>query len=97
MNDDSIFYIIGFVGLFFTIALAICIIAAWFVSIRLFIKSARMKGHYIDGAGVLWFIGIFTTPIILGLYVGSLADRSTNNYPIYQTHPTQSQYNYPQV
>ena len=40
-----------------------------------------MKGHGQDGTGSLWFIGIFASPIVLGLYTASLPDRSASAGP----------------
>lgn len=39
------------------------------------IKVAKEKGHYTDGAGLLWFIGLCGTPLVLGLLVCALPDR----------------------
>lgn len=39
------------------------------------IKVAQEKGHYTDGAGLLWFIGLCGTPFTLGLLVCALPDR----------------------
>lgn len=58
------------------IILLILILAAWLVSISLMVKAAKEKGHHLDGAGKLWFIGIFASPIVLGLYTASLPDRN---------------------
>lgn len=57
--------------------LVIIVLVAWIASIGLLIDAARDKGYFKDGgAGVLWFIGIFATPIVVGLYVCALPDRS---------------------
>lgn len=56
------------------IPLIVCLIA-WLLAISLIIKAAQAKGFHRDGTGKLWFIGIFATPIVLGLYVASLPDR----------------------
>ena len=58
------------------IILLILILAAWLVSISLMIKAAKEKGYHRDGAGKLWFIGIFASPVVLGLYTASLPDRN---------------------
>ena len=39
------------------------------------IKIAKIKGHYADGAGLLWFIGLCGTALVLGLIVCALPDR----------------------
>lgn len=53
-----------------------CIVVAYFVSIAMLVKSARQKGHHRDGSLPLWFMGLFATPIVLGLYVAGLPDRA---------------------
>lgn len=40
------------------------------------VKIARVKGHYTDGAGILWFIGLFGTAFMVGLIVCALPDRA---------------------
>lgn len=59
--------------LFFCFAIAV--LAAFLVSINLFVERAREKGYF-EKTGLLWFIGIFATPIVVGLYVLSLPDLS---------------------
>lgn len=39
------------------------------------IRIAKAKGHYTDGAGLLWFIGLCGTALMLGLIVCALPDR----------------------
>lgn len=51
-------------------------IAANVYGVAELIKIARAKGHYTDGAGALWFIGIFGTALMLGLIVCALPDRA---------------------
>ncbi len=46
------------------------------ITTSLLIKVAKDKGHYLDSAALLWVIGIFCTPIVLGIYVIALPDRS---------------------
>lgn len=59
----------------FMIVIMFLVLAAWLVSISLFIKAAKEKGYYEHGGtGLLWFIGIFATPIVVGLYTTSLPD-----------------------
>lgn len=55
---------------------AICVLIVALVSINLFVSAAREKGHCKEGSGTLWLIGIFASPIILGLYVCALPDRA---------------------
>ena len=45
------------------------------ITTNLLIKIAKEKGHYRDSAALLWVIGIFCTPIVLGIYVIALPDR----------------------
>lgn len=54
-------------------------LAAWLVAINLFVDLAKEKGHFKDGAGTLWFIGLFATPIVVGLYVVALPDKSNSS------------------
>ena len=62
---------------FFSIALLIVVLVAWLMAISLFINAAKEKGYYKDGgAGILWFIGIFATPIVVGIYTTALPDKS---------------------
>ncbi len=57
-----------------TCILVACCIVAYFLSISTMVKSAKEKGCP-WGGGRLWFIGLFTTPIVLGLIVAGLPDR----------------------
>lgn len=69
--------IAGFGGIefIFILFLAAAAIGAFLVAISYFIDIAKKKGHYVNGgAGMLWYIGIFTTPITVGLYVLMLPD-----------------------
>ena len=62
---------------FIAMALAIVILVAWLMAINLFINAAKEKGYYKDGgAGILWFIGIFATPLVVGIYTTALPDKS---------------------
>lgn len=58
-----------------TLAPFIAVLVAYFMVISRLISAAKMKGHFTDrGTGALWFIGIFASPIALGLYTASLPD-----------------------
>ena len=46
------------------------------IAISLLVDAAKAKGFHRNDAGVLWVIGIFASPIVLGLYTASLPDRS---------------------
>lgn len=62
--------------------LILCLAAslgAWLLAISLFAKIAKEKGYFEDGAGILWFMGIFATPIVAGLYVLALPDKNVSN------------------
>lgn len=56
------------------IILAIVALVAWLLAINLLIKVGAAKGYAMDNKGLLWFIGIFATPIVVGLYVAALPD-----------------------
>lgn len=58
--------------------LPLVLIIAFFISllvISLLVNAAKEKGFHRNDAGVLWVIGIFASPIVLGLYTASLPDR----------------------
>lgn len=63
------------IAIFMLIVLAVVLIA-WIMAISLFVEIAKDKGYCKNGAGALWFIGIFATPIAVGLYVAALPDRN---------------------
>ena len=50
------------------------------------IKIAKIKGHYADGAGLLWFIGLCGTALVLGLIVCALPDRAIPMAPTPRTY-----------
>lgn len=62
-----------------TLAIVACTIVAWIMSISMFIDAARAKGYKMKKTGVIWFVGIFATPIVAGLYVNALPDKSKEN------------------
>ena len=58
--------------------LPLVLIIAFFISllvISLLVNAAKEKGFHRNDAAVLWVIGIFASPIVLGLYTASLPDR----------------------
>ena len=69
--------IVGLVGLAIVCILFACVVVAYFLSISMMVCSAVEKGCP-WGKGRLWFIGIFTTPIVLGVIVAGLPDRRNN-------------------
>ena len=52
-------------------------LVAWIVAIDLLIKAGKAKGYAMKNTGALWFVGIFATPIVVGLYIASLPDNRT--------------------
>lgn len=59
----------------YTLVIIVLVLAACVASISLFIQAAQEKGYYEHGGtGLLWFIGLFATPIVVGLFVASLPD-----------------------
>lgn len=59
----------------FMIVILVLVLAAYVASISLLIQAAQEKGYYEHGGtGLLWFIGLFATPIVVGLFVASLPD-----------------------
>lgn len=72
------FGVSDFVALFY-FCVFVAVIAAWLIAIRLLIQSGEAKGYSMDNRKLLWFVGIFATPIVVGLYVISLPDKSSQN------------------
>lgn len=60
--------------LFVILAIFIAVLLAWLTSINLFIKTGVAKGYTMANKGLLWFVGIFATPLAVGLYVAALPD-----------------------
>ena len=63
--------------LFMFFIIVVIALAARVVAINLLIKAGRAKGYAMENAGILWFVGIFATPILVGLYIASLPDNRT--------------------
>lgn len=60
--------------------LAIVMLIAWLVSISKLIEIYKQKCSDEDSSvGILWFIGIFASPIVLGLYICALPDSSDHS------------------
>ena len=70
-------YYYGMGELIFMLVIVIVMLAAWVVAINLLIKAGKAKGYAMENAGILWFVGIFATPIVVGLYIASLPDNRT--------------------
>ena len=67
-----------FLGGFFIFAVVVAgilVLVAWLAAISLFIKAGKAKGYSMENAWLLWFVGIFATPVAVGLYVAALPDR----------------------
>ena len=56
----------------------VAMIAAGLVAISLFVDLAKEKGHYRDDANILWFVGIFASPVV-GIYVMALSNKSSKD------------------
>ena len=63
--------------LFMFVIIVVIALAARVVAINLLIKAGRAKGYEMENAGILRFVGIFATPILVGLYIASLPDNRT--------------------
>lgn len=64
---------------FVPVLVLIVMAVAGLMAIDLFINLAREKGHKLDNSGMLWFVGIFASPIVLGLYVAALPDKRSGS------------------
>lgn len=78
---------IGFIGIpeLIIVLVLLPVLVAWLLAINLFIKVGAEKGYAMENKGLLWFIGIFATPIVVGLYIASLPDARAIAEP--QTEP----------
>lgn len=63
-------------ALILMIALAVCVVVAYFMAISCMVKAARAKSDRFS-SGKLWFIGLFTTPVVLGLICCALKDEKS--------------------
>lgn len=54
---------------------AIVVLVAWLVATEMFIDLAQKKDPQFYRTGMLWFVGIFATPIVVGLYVCAMTDK----------------------
>ena len=75
-GDYGNMFALGGLGVFsiLVIVLLICSVIAYFLAIAYLVKNARLKNAP-QSSGALWFIGLFTTPVVLGLIVASMPDR----------------------
>lgn len=58
-------------GIFFII-IAIVVLTAWIASISMLISVIKAKGSRFDSTLIYWFVGLFASPIVLGLYAIAL-------------------------
>lgn len=63
------------IWLFFWIFIFLFVLPTWLISIGVFVGVAKEKGCQ-KPSWMLWLFGIFASPIILGIYVIALPDRS---------------------
>lgn len=69
-------YYTGFTTMLIIIPLLLIAFAISLVAISLLIRAAKEKGYHCSSTGILWLVGIFATPVVLGLYTASLPDRN---------------------
>lgn len=69
------------VFVFLMILVGAVVLVAWLTAIKMFIGLAREKDPGFYRTGLLWFIGIFATPLATGLYVCAMADRRNTSAP----------------
>lgn len=60
------------------IVFLVVVLCAWVALISLFLGVKKEKGYPADNDTLLWFIGIFATPLAVGLYVVALPDKSAS-------------------
>lgn len=57
-------------------------VMVWVETIGFMIRASQAKGFHRDSSASLWFIGLFASPIMLGLYTASLPDRGQIQAPV---------------
>ncbi|MEG0580018.1 MAG: hypothetical protein RR490_08890, partial [Niameybacter sp.] len=57
------------------IIIAAVVLLAWLASIAMFIAVIKTKGNPLDSTILYWFIGLFASPIVLGLYAVALPNK----------------------
>lgn len=66
--------------------IAVAVLVAWIMSISLIINAIKAKGYDQITTGTLWFIGIFASPMVLGLYAIALPEKGkTMDKPLSQS------------
>lgn len=53
----------------------ILVLAGWISAIFMLIQVGESKGYDMSKSGMLWFMGIFASPIVLGLYICALPNK----------------------
>ena len=79
LNNKGVCILITVIIILIYVCIIVAVIAAWLISIKLLIQVGEAKGFSMNNRGLLWFIGIFATPIATGLYVIALPNKSTAN------------------
>ena len=54
----------------------VAVFAAYLLAVRLLADIIQMKGFSVENRWMLYFIGVFTTPIVLGIIAIAVPDRS---------------------
>ena len=57
-----------------SVIVPLVMLAAGIVAISHFIELGQKKGCIEEKTGVYWFIGLFASPLVLGLYVAAAPD-----------------------
>ncbi len=64
------------IALILMVVVFACVVVAYFMAISSMVKAARAKSDRFS-AGKLWFIGLFTTPVVLGLICCAIKDEKS--------------------
>ena len=77
-KEFTMYYYSSFFEFFGVVILVVAIVAlvAWILAISKLVSFANAKGH--SDAGILWFIGLFASPIVLGLIVCAMPDKQSS-------------------
>ena len=62
--------------LLFILAIYVGFFTAYVLAIRYLVDIMAMKGYAMEKRWVFYFIGFFTTPLVLGLIACAIPDRS---------------------
>lgn len=55
---------------------SLVVLMAWLFSISMFISIIKSKGSPFDSSLIYWFVGLFASPIVLGLYAVALPNKA---------------------